>query len=87
VDVTDYLDVYGLVNLWNNFNNYSFTTGPTIPAPDQGLGAAVRVMPTENVYFIGGIADANGNPTEPEDFFDSLFGDDEYLTHAEARSI
>jgi porin len=87
VDVTDYVDVYGLINLWKNFNNYAFTTSPTIPAPDQGLGAAVRVMPTENVYFIGGIADANGNPTEPEDFFDSFFSDAEYFTHAEVGWI
>jgi porin len=87
VDVTDYVDVYGLINLWKNFNNYAFTTSPTIPAPDQDLGAAVRVMPTENVYFIGGIADANGNPTEPEDFFDSFFSDAEYFTHAEVGWI
>lgn len=46
VDVTDYIDVYGLVNPWTDFNNYAFTTNPTIPAPDQGLGAALRVMPT-----------------------------------------
>ena len=87
LDVTDYVDVYGLVNLWNEFNNYAFTTSPTIPAPDQGLGAAVRVMVAENLYFIGGIADANGDPTEPEDFFDSFFGDAEYFTHAEVGWI
>ena len=61
VDVTDYMDVYGLVNIWTDFNNDAFATNPTIPAPDQGLGAAVRVMPTENFYILGGIADANGD--------------------------
>lgn len=87
LDVTDYVDVYGLINLWNEFNNYAFTTSPTIPAPDQGLAAAVRVMPTENIYFIGGIADANSDPTEPEDFFDSFWDDAEYFTHAEVGWI
>jgi porin len=62
VDVTDYVDVYGLVNVWTDFNSYAFSTNPTIYTPDQGLGAALRVMPTENVYILGDIADANGNP-------------------------
>ncbi len=64
VDTTDYVDVYGLVNIWTDFSNYAFTTDPTIPAPNQGLGAAVWVMPTENIYILGGIADANGDPTD-----------------------
>ena len=29
VDTTDYVDVYGLVNPWTDFNNYAFTTNPT----------------------------------------------------------
>ena len=48
VDVTDYLYVYDLVNIWTDFNNYAFTTSPTIPAPNQGLGAAARWMFTPN---------------------------------------
>jgi len=87
VDVTDYIDVYGLVNVWTDFNNYAFTTNPTIYGPDQGLGAALRVMPTENLYILGGIADANGNPSEPGDFFDSFFNDAEYFTHLEVGWI
>ena len=42
VDVTDYVDTYGLVNHWTNFSNLAFSTDPTIPVPHQGLGAAVR---------------------------------------------
>ena len=87
VDVTDYIDVYGLVNIWTDFNNYAFATNPTIPAPDQGLGAAVRVMPTESIYIVGGIADANGDPTDPGDFFHSFFSDAEYFTHLEVGWI
>jgi len=87
VDTTDYVDVYGLVNPWADFNNYAFTTNPTIPAPDQGLGAAVRVMPTENIYIIGGIADANGDPTDPGDSVNSFFSDAEFFTHIEVGWI
>ena len=83
VDVTDYVDVYGLVNPWTDFNNYAFTTNPTIPAPDQGLGAAVRVTPTENIYILAGIADANGDPTNPGDSINSFFSEDEFFTHIE----
>ena len=46
VDVTDYLDVYGLVNPWTDFNNYAFTTNPTIPAPDQGWTTSTRPKST-----------------------------------------
>ncbi|MGB7880011.1 MAG: hypothetical protein WBL31_14710 [Ilumatobacteraceae bacterium] len=48
VDVTDYVGVYGLVNPWIDFINLAFSTDPTTPAPDQGLGAAVRWNPAEH---------------------------------------
>ena len=38
VDVTDYVDTYGLVNPWTDFSNLAFSNGPTIAAPSQGLG-------------------------------------------------
>ena len=83
VDSTDYVDVYGLVNPWTDFSNLAFSTDPTIPAPNQGLGAAARVMATESVYVIGGVADANGDPTDPGNAFDSFFNDAEFFTHLE----
>jgi len=83
VDVTDYLDVYGLVNVWTDFNNLSFSTNPTIAAPSQGLGAVVRWMFTPNYYVVGGLADANGDPHRPGDFFKSFFDDREFFYHAE----
>jgi len=83
VDVTDYLDVYGLINPWTSFQNLSFLTNPTIPAPNQGLGAAVGAMATDNLYVVGGLADANGDPTEPGDWFDTFFSDNEYFYHVE----
>jgi len=81
VDVTDYLNIYGLINPWTSFQNLSFLTDPTIPAPNQGLGAAFGAMATENIYVIGGLADANGDATEWG--FDTFFNDHEYFYHAE----
>ena len=83
LDVTDYVDVYGLVNPWTDFNNLAFSTSPTIPAPNQGLGAAVHVLPTDNIYILAGITDANGDPTDPGNAFDSFFDDAEYFAHIE----
>lgn len=87
VDTTDYVDVYGLVNPWTDFSNLAFGTNPTIPAPDQGLGAAVCFMATDNYYILGGIADANGDPTDSGNAFDSFFNDAEFFTHIEVGWI
>jgi len=82
VDPTDYLDVFGLVNVWTDFNNLAFSTNPTIAIPNQGLGAVARWMFTPNFYVVGGIADANADPHRPDDFF-STFGEGEYFKHVE----
>jgi len=83
VDVTDYLDVYGLINPWTAFSNLAFLTNPTIPAPSQGLGVGLAAMLTDNVYAIAGLADANGDPTRPGKAFDSFFDVGEYFSHLE----
>ena len=83
VDTTDYVDVYGLVNIWTEFNNLAFTTDPTIPVPDQGLGGAVRWTIKDHYYLLAGLADANGDPGKPFDGFDSFFDDHEYFKHIE----
>ena len=81
VDVTDYLNVYGLINPWTAFQNLAFLTGPTIPVPNPGLGAAFGALVTDNIYVVGGLADANGDATELG--FDTFFDDREYFYHAE----
>jgi len=83
VDVTDYVDTYGLFNPWTDFSNLAFGTDPTIAAPNQGLGAAARVTIEENYYLLAGIADANGDPTDPGNFVHSFFSDAEFFTHLE----
>jgi len=84
VDVTDYVGVYGLVNPWTDFLNLAFSTDPTTPAPDQGLGAAMRWNPAEHYYILTGLADANGDPTGPGGSVDAFFRDGEYFKHIEA---
>jgi porin len=83
VDTTDYVNVYGLVSPWTDFSNQAFSNFSAIPAPDQGLGAALRVMITDNVYVLGGVADANGDPADPGDSFQSFFDEREYYKHIE----
>jgi len=83
VDVTDYVDTYGLVNPWTDFINSTFGTSPTIAAPGQGLGIAVRGSLTTNIYVLAGFADANGKPTVPLRTFDTFFTEGEYFKHLE----
>lgn len=83
VDATDYLNVYGLVNPWSDFSNLAFSTDPTIPVPNQGLGAALRVMVTDKLYLLAGFADANGDPSDIGDNFKSFFNEHEYFKHLE----
>ncbi len=80
VDVTDYLDLYGLINPLTAFQNLSFSTNPTIAAPSQGLGVAAGAFITDRFYGLLGFADANGDPTDPD--FD-LFDDGELFEHIE----
>ena len=83
VDTSDYIDVYGLVDPWSDFSNLAFSTNPTIPLPDQGIGVAVRGLVTENIYVLGGVADLIGDPTDPWGSVESFFDTQEYFTHLE----
>lgn len=83
VDTTDYVDIYGLVNPWTDFNNLGFSNNPTIPFPSQGMGAAARGFLTPNLYVLAGLADANGDPTKPGDSMDSFFNEGEFFEHVE----
>lgn len=83
VDTTDYVDVYGLINPWTDFSNLTFSTNPTMPAPNQGLGAALRWSMTDHLYLLGGLADANGDPSDPGESISSFFDVQEYFSHLE----
>ena len=40
-------------------------------------------MLTDNIYILAGLADTNGDPSEPDEMFDSFFDDKEYFKHVE----
>jgi porin len=85
IDVTDFLDVYGMVSPWLHFSNFAFSTGSaSIDLPnDGGLGVGFGAMITDNIYFLGALQDANGDPEEPWESVDTFFSDNEYFTSAE----
>ena len=66
LDVTDFLDVYGLVSPYTAFQNLAFNTNPTINAPNPGLGIAAGVKLSDNFYAVASLADANADPTSPD---------------------
>jgi porin len=81
VDVTDYVDIYALINPLTSFTNLAFSTNPTIAAPSQGFGGAAGSMLGDKAYIFGGFGDANGDPTD--DGFDTFFDENEYFSHLE----
>ena len=85
IDVTDFLDLYGMVSPWLHFSNFAFSTGSaTIDTPnDGGFGLGFGAMLTDNIYFLGSLQDANGDPEEPWESVGSFFSDNEYFTSAE----
>lgn len=81
IDVTDFIDVYGMINPLTHFINLGFSTNPTIAVPNQGLGIAAGAMLTDHLYMQGGFSDANGQPTLAG--FDTFFEDNEYFSYLE----
>ncbi|WP_108861537.1 carbohydrate porin [Ruegeria sp. Alg231-54] len=65
IDVTDFVDIYGLVSPYSGFQNLSFNTNPTINTPSQGLGIAGGVKLSENFYAVASVSDANADPSDP----------------------
>jgi len=80
VDVTDYVGVNSLASPWTAFGNLAFET-PTIPAPGQGLGGAILWRMNEQWLVLGGIANANGDATDPVDSAQQLFESGETFKH------
>ncbi|MCG7520953.1 carbohydrate porin [Ruegeria sp. Ofav3-42] len=65
IDVTDFVDVYGLVSPYSGFQNLAFNTNPTINAPNPGLGIAGGLKLSSNLYAVASVADANADPSDP----------------------
>ena len=81
LDVTDFVDVYLMASPWTGFNNFVFSTGSaaTDLPNDATLGIAAGGMIAEKVYFQAGISDANSDPTESFDGFDSVANDSDFF--------
>lgn len=85
LDATDFADVYLLASPWTAFNNFVFSTGSAaMDLPnDATLGVGVGGMLTEKVYIQAGIADANSDPTDPFQGFDSVANDSDFFKWVE----
>ena len=81
VDSYDYVNVNSLASPWNAFTNLAFEQQPTFAGPSQGLGAALRWRLNNNWQVLGGVADANGDPSEPLKAAQDFFDDHETLKH------
>lgn len=66
IDVTDFVDTYGLVSPYSGFQNLAFNTNPTINAPSQGLGIAAGATLGSNFYAVASLSDANADPSAPD---------------------
>ncbi len=81
VDVTDYIDINNLANPWTAFTNLAFEQLPTVPAPSQGLGAALQWRLSDSWAILAGFADANADPADPVGSARTLFDTGETFKH------
>jgi porin len=72
VDVTDHVDIHGLIGPWTQFSDLAFGVSPPIGVANRsGLGVAAGAMATDNLYVVAGLADDNVDPTGPEEGFNA----------------
>ena len=86
LDVTDYADTFIGGSPWTGFLNLAFSTGSgSMFLPnDATLGVAGAAMLTDNLYVIGGLANAFSDPTDPFDgSVDRFFSDGEHFASVE----
>lgn len=85
LDVTDFVDLYGMISPWLHFTNFAFSTGSaTMDLPnDSGLGVGFGAMLTDQVYLLGSFQDANGDPENFWESIDTFFDDNEYFKSLE----
>ena len=81
VDVNDYANVNAVASPWNAFTNFEFQQQSTFSAPAQGLGAALLWRLNDNWAVMGGIANANGDPSDPVESAKKLFDTGETFKH------
>lgn len=85
IDVTDFVDLYGMVSPWLHFTNFVFSTGSaTIDLPNEAsFGAGLGGMLTDHVYLIASFVDANSDVKAFWDSAETFFSDNEYFKSVE----
>jgi len=81
VDPSDYISVNSIASPWTGFTNLAFEQQPTLAIPSQGLGAAVLWKLDDNWGILAGLANANGDPSDPLDSARNLFDAGELFKH------
>ena len=81
VDVYDYTNVNSVSSPWTGFTNLEFQQQATFGGPSQGLGAAVQWRLSDRWTVLGGLANANGDPSDPLDSAEKLFDSGETFKH------
>ena len=85
LDVTDFVDVYGLGSPWTAFSNLSFSTGsssmalPNDAAPGLYLGGWL----SEKLYLSGGLAGLFSDPSDPIESLERTFDEAEFFKFIE----
>jgi hypothetical protein len=75
IDLSDFFDTSAVANCEiKEFLADPLVNNPTIPFPNYGIGAAIKVNPSEKFYFQAGLADAKAKGTTTG--FKSTFGDE-----------
>jgi carbohydrate-selective porin OprB len=78
IDLSYIYDLNEVANDYNaQFLSCSLVNNPTIPFPDAGLGAVVKVQPTEWLYVQAGAADAQASATTTG-FHTAFHGEDRF---------
>ncbi len=85
LDVTDFVDVFLLASPWTGFNNFVFSTGSAaMDLPNDGaLGLAAGGMISKTIYVQAGFSDANSDPTNPFEGFNSVVDDSNFFKWVE----
>ncbi|MDX1293270.1 MAG: carbohydrate porin, partial [Hyphomonas sp.] len=81
VDPSDYISVNNVASPWTGFTNLAFEQQTTVPIPSQGLGAAALWQLDDNWALLAGLADANGDPSDPFESAKNLFDEGELFKH------
>ena len=83
--MTDFVDVYLMASPWTGFNNFVFSTGSaaTDLPNDATLGIAAGGMVANKAYIQAGISDANADPTDPFEGFNSVANDSDFFKWVE----